>query len=901
MRLLPDLALQLRLKQWSRIFAGSAILIAVIVLCGWIFNVDSLRRLPGSSSAMNPFTAICFILASGSFFLHDSMRKTFRSYAPSLAWLVLVGGLMRMIAIMGNLDWSIDTFLFSSSILKDQPGIAYVRMAPNTAVAFILLGIALLVKQLNNQKYVKYFQLLAIIIGLNGWLLLLGYLYQAPSFFSSGFYGPMALYTSFGFIFISTALLLSRPDHGIMKPLTRLSGGGVAIRVMIPAAVIVPTLLGWLRMAGDWSGVYAPEFGVAVYTLTFIIIFLSISWVTAIIINRRDIQERKAEEALLKSEEELSAIFNGAPDAVVVIDEKSTVIRWNPEAEKLFQYTREEAIGRQMPELLIPEEFRNAHNKGMERFLQSGKGNILGKTIEIKALRKNGMMLDVALRISPIFLKGHYLFVGFIRDISEQKAMEAKLREFNIELKKQVDEKTKELTQIFERLTDGFIALDNDFRYTYMNRKAGQLIHRDPQTMIGKHVWTEFPLAVGSSTYHAFNKAIREKQYVVNIDRFEPLDIWQENHIYPSEQGLIVFIRDITEKKIAELALQANELRYRTFVEEAADAIMVYSPTEKRYVEVNKKAVELLGYSVEELLTKKPADLIFEDDKKPVPYEKLERGEAINIERVLKRKDGKSVIVETSAKKLPDGNYLAFIRDVTARKHAEEEMRRLNEELRVLTGHLNKVREDERTHIAREIHDELGQQLTVMKMDASWINKKLGPVDKVVQNKMDELLMMIDHTVKSIRRISSELRPSLLDDLGLIAAMEWHLDEFERRSGISKEFHQVNPIITMPDNIQINLFRIFQESLTNVARHSEATHVIVRIEQKNNQVILTIRDNGKGFDKDNSKKKTLGILGMKERTLMIGGEYNITGVAGAGTTVSVVIPVTNQIKQDNYA
>jgi signal transduction histidine kinase len=228
-------------------------------------------------------------------------------------------------------------------------------------------------------------------------------------------------------------------------------------------------------------------------------------------------------------------------------------------------------------------------------------------------------------------------------------------------------------------------------------------------------------------------------------------------------------------------------------------------------------------------------------------------------------------------------------------------MRRLNEELRVLTNHLNKIREDERTHIAREIHDELGQQLTVMKMDASWINKKLTTSDKPIQDKMNELLLMIDHTVKSIRRISSELRPSLLDDLGLVPAMEWHLDEFEKRSGITKEFQLINEIPQLPDNIKINIFRIFQESLTNVARHSEATHVIVRIELKNNEVILTITDNGKGFSTDSTKKKTLGILGMKERTLMIGGVYNITGVAGKGTTVSVVIPVTNLIKQDIYA
>ena len=158
------------------------------------------------------------------------------------------------------------------------------------------------------------------------------------------------------------------------------------------------------------------------------------------------------------------------------------------------------------------------------------------------------------------------------------------------------------------------------------------------------------------------------------------------------------------------------------------------------------------------------------------------------------------------------------------------------------------------------------------------------------------MLSLVDTTVRSVRRIASELRPSLLDDLGLYAAMEWHLEEFERRSGIIKELIIPETELELPDTLKIGIFRIFQESLTNVARHSGAKNVIVSLLQKDNQLILTIRDNGIGFEAEPmTTKKTLGLLGMKERSMMMGGQYEITSVIGKGTTVTVIIPLSKTV------
>ena len=243
-------------------------------------------------------------------------------------------------------------------------------------------------------------------------------------------------------------------------------------------------------------------------------------------------------------------------------------------------------------------------------------------------------------------------------------------------------------------------------------------------------------------------------------------------------------------------------------------------------------------------------------------------------------------------KKLVDGNYLGIVRDLTERIEAENQLQESYRQIRELTDHLQNIREEERSHIAREIHDELGQQLTVLKMDVSWLNKKMPMDDEPVKRKLKSLTDMLDGTVKTVRRISSELRPSVLDDLGLVAAMEWHLNEFERRSGIKTEFHEPEIELETNETVKTGLFRIFQESLTNVVRHAAASKVKINLSEKNGFILLRIEDDGKGFNKlQVHNKRTLGILGMKERTAMMGGTYVIESSPGQGTIVVVSVPL----------
>lgn len=261
------------------------------------------------------------------------------------------------------------------------------------------------------------------------------------------------------------------------------------------------------------------------------------------------------------------------------------------------------------------------------------------------------------------------------------------------------------------------------------------------------------------------------------------------------------------------------------------------------------------------------------------------------------KQNNEQIYVESSVNVLKNEGgqgigLLAVVRDITERKQAEQERERLTEQLRQLTGHLQTAREEERTYIAREIHDELGQQLTGLKMDISWLSKKINNEDLNVQIKVQETIGLIDATVKTVRRIATELRPSILDDLGLIAAMEWQTEEFEKRSDIKGIFISNVAAVQIDTATATGLFRIYQESLTNVMRHSQATQMEANLHLDKQFIKLTIHDNGKGFAIDAiTNKKTLGILGMRERATLMGGSYEITSMPQKGTQVIIIVPL----------
>ena len=233
-----------------------------------------------------------------------------------------------------------------------------------------------------------------------------------------------------------------------------------------------------------------------------------------------------------------------------------------------------------------------------------------------------------------------------------------------------------------------------------------------------------------------------------------------------------------------------------------------------------------------------------------------------------------------------------LIREIAERRRVEEHLRKSEENLRALAARLQSVREEEWTRIAREIHDELGQSMTGLKMDLTWVANRLSGDRRVLAKRMKSMFGLIDGTIQSVRKIASGLRPEILDQLGLAAAVSSHAGDFRKRTGIRCKLSLPSDTLMLDHERSTAAFRIFQELLTNVARHANATRVDVAMRVDSGALVLTVEDNGKGIAEPAiDDPKSLGLLGMRERVLPFGGAIEIAGVRDKGTQVRVCIPL----------
>ncbi|HKW38839.1 MAG TPA: response regulator [Burkholderiales bacterium] len=235
---------------------------------------------------------------------------------------------------------------------------------------------------------------------------------------------------------------------------------------------------------------------------------------------------------------------------------------------------------------------------------------------------------------------------------------------------------------------------------------------------------------------------------------------------------------------------------------------------------------------------------------------------------------------------------LALTREIAERRRAEEHLRASEENLRALAARLQSVREEESIRIAREIHDELGQALTGLKMDLNWVAKRLPSDRSALSAKTTSMFDLIDGTIQAVRKIATRLRPEVLDDLGLGPAIDWQAKEFQKRSGIRCKVTLPAETPALDRDRSTAAFRIFQELLTNAARHAEATRLDIAMSLESGTLVLRVEDNGKGIDESATfSPKSLGLLGMRERVLAFGGQIDIRGTPQQGTKIKVSIPL----------
>lgn len=328
-----------------------------------------------------------------------------------------------------------------------------------------------------------------------------------------------------------------------------------------------------------------------------------------------------------------------------------------------------------------------------------------------------------------------------------------------------------------------------------------------------------------------------------------------------------------------------------------------------RLLFMNPEAERLLGWTESELFYREVHRIIHfqKQDGTPLPESccgvlgVLRNGGVCRTDDdVFWRKDGTPMPVSIVASAIvEDGKVIAAVvafQDVSRRKQAERDLLESREQLRELLSCAQTVREEERTRIARELHDELGQMLTGVKLDATWLATRLSGEQPDVMNKIDSMSKLIDETLDAMRRVAADLRPVMLDDLGLAAAVEWLVEDFGERTGVSiqLEMDQCQDADSLDAKLSTDVFRIVQECLTNAARHSQAGQMLVSLECHDGKLLLMVSDNGKGMASTGENKgNSLGILGMRERTRSLGGTFYLFSIPGEGATVLAIIPITN--------
>lgn len=889
-----------RLIRLSRILVMIVACIAVLVFSGWLFDISILRRPFQGLVSMNPLTAVCFFLLSLSFNIASAENNPVlkRVVFNSIILFVVIAALLKLCESWFSNIVPVDTWLFRDKVDRDLFNNTPNRMAPNTAVCFLVASLS--VWLLNFKTAIGYviYQFVSLLLFLTGILSLLGYMYGVSAFYGVFNYIPMALHTALCFVISGLAFLFRYPQYGFMREISDPATGGFSARILIPFAILVPAILGLIRIYTVQAGYISMEFGTASHVLAIIFCFLFVIWYVALMINRKDKLRMRAEKELEKSKVELEDlnkkleedvriktieirdIFQRVSDVFYAVDMDDRFTFVNGRAAKVFGFDSADMLGKRIwdffPKENASEEFKTSYEAAkttQQPQTMEGFSKLAGRWFLVNMYPSEGG-------------------VSFIlQDITEKKKAEDQL----LKEKTFSDSVIKSLPGIFYYYDENGKFLNWNKNFETVSGYTGEEISRmTPDQFFADDEKELIRARIGRVFTDGYADA--EADFLSKDGTRTPYYFTGVLSEYEGKPCLTGVGFEITERKKAEQALKLSESKYRILFEWNPIPMWMLSLPEFDFIDVNNAAIRHYGYSLDEFLSMNARDIRTPEEAERLKTEiSKEYGDVTNVGlwKHLK-KNGEPIIVEVITHDIEIAGRpvrLVLANDVTEKIKAKEALEASNKTLRQLTSHLQDVREEERKHIAREIHDELGQQLTVIKMDVSWIKKKSDPANIVLVKKIDELLGLLDDTVKTVRELSSRLRPSLLDDLGLVAAIEWHLNDFRQRTGLTIEADLPEYEIELQESATTSLFRILQESLTNVARHSGAKNVIVKLEEENGNVVLSIRDDGKGYAESiDSGKRTLGILGMKERAAMIGGIYTIQGFPGEGTLVSVSVP-----------
>jgi two-component system sensor histidine kinase UhpB len=465
------------------------------------------------------------------------------------------------------------------------------------------------------------------------------------------------------------------------------------------------------------------------------------------------------------------------------------------------------------------------------------------------------------------------------------------------------------LRAILDAALDAFILIDAAGVIRQWNRQAEQVFGWDESEAIGHTLMdTIIPPryheehAQGLARFAATGRGrMLNRRIEITARHRDGREFPIELSIAPVRQGdtqlFGAFVRDITDRKATE-----DHLRFQsTILGHVRDCVVVVDLS-GRIQFWNAGAEAVFGYTAEEMVGRSVAILYADgnSDRVPVDMQRIQNGEDLSGEWQRRRKDGTFVWIDTKRIVLRDPRgqaigVLAVAKDITERKQADEALRATHDRLREFAGRMRSVREQERALMARQIHDELGQVLTALGMDVAWLEARLPAHDRPLVEKCRAMAAIIEGTIGRVRTLATELRPAVLDDLGLLAAIEWETQQFARRTGIACTLELPATLPPLDADRSTDLFRILQEALTNVVRHAAAQHVDVQVRETPAELVLGVSDDGRGIGTaEATSPRSLGLLGMRERALLWNGTVDVRARPQGGTAVTVLLPLVGK-------
>ncbi len=604
----------------------------------------------------------------------------------------------------------------------------------------------------------------------------------------------------------------------------------------------------------------------------------------------------RAQKKLQTSETRYRRLFESAKDGILILDAESGQIDdVNPFLIELLGYSKEEFLDKKIWDIGIFKDIFENIDK-YEELKKIGYVRYENLPLETKDRRH----INVEFVSNVYFADNKKVIQCNIRDITDSARAEEALQRSR-----------KEFQDYFDSGSVGLSVTAPDKSWSEVNQRLCKMLGYTREELLNL-TWIELshPDEL-TANLKLFQQALDGKIDNYELDKrfirkdgsivYATLSVVCQRNNDGSVHHLLSSYIDITERKQAEEAMRESEDRYHNLLSAAPVGIAVYS--DGKFVFINPAGLKLLGAENYDQLLEKPITEIIHPDgleKSLNRFQRMLSGESglYPTRDKFIRLDGKVVDVEVIASLIvynDKPSVQVIVTDITERKKAEREIFSSREQLRALNARIEKVQEEERINLSRELHDNLGQNLTGLKIDIAWLVKKIKgeiTVDpEVLITKTDSMLVLIDGIISDIRRISADLRPNVLDYFGLIPSIEWQTEEYKKRTELQCEFITNVTDINFKTEINSSIFRIFQEAFTNIIRHSKATKVMIKITEKSDVLMLEISDNGIGINgallsDDNS----LGIIGMKERTLQFNGQLNIENVSEGGTKLTLIIP-----------